>query len=367
MTGAKLVFAVTNDLSYDQRMIRICSSLAAAGYQVELVGRMMKNSIALRQMPFRQKRLRCLFHQGALFYAEYNTRLFLYLLFCRTRLICAIDLDTILAVFAAAAMKRCYRVYDAHELFCEMKEVVTRPRVYRAWKRIERFTVPRFTHGYTVNEAIADAFADMYRVRYTVIRNIPPLVPLVIPARPERFVLYQGAINEGRSFETLIPAMALVNAQLVVCGEGNFMEQALALTRQYGLQNKIIFKGMLEPQHLKSVTSHAYIGITLFDSLGKSNYYSLANRFFDYMHAGVPQVCVDFPVYRSIVSSHPFALLIDELSPENIARHINLLLNDDSLYQRLQQECVAAREKLNWQQEEKLLLSFYRTIFDTHG
>src|SRR5678815_5747716 len=92
----RLVFTVTNDLSYDQRMIRICTTLAQAGYDVMLVGRKMKGSIPLQERPFRQKRLVNLFQKGKLFYIEYNIHLFCLLLFKRADLICAIDLDTIL-------------------------------------------------------------------------------------------------------------------------------------------------------------------------------------------------------------------------------------------------------------------------------
>ena len=77
----RLILAVTNDLTYDQRMQRICSTLAAAGYDVTMVGRRLSHSRPLAQRGFRQKRLRCLINKGVLFYAEYNIRLFFYLLF----------------------------------------------------------------------------------------------------------------------------------------------------------------------------------------------------------------------------------------------------------------------------------------------
>ena len=91
-----IYFTVTNDLSYDQRMHRICHSLAANGYLVTLVGRRLKTSLPLPSKSFEQKRLSCFFNKGFLFYLEYNTRLFFYLLGKRMDTVCAIDLDTIL-------------------------------------------------------------------------------------------------------------------------------------------------------------------------------------------------------------------------------------------------------------------------------
>lgn len=358
----KLIFTITNDCTFDQRMIRICSSLAHAGYQVELVGRKEKNSIPLNQQPFHQKRLNCFFQKGKRFYIEYNLRLFFYLLFKKADLICAIDLDTILPVLYATRLRGIKRVYDAHELFCEMKEIATRPRIYKFWKRIERISVPRFDHNYTVNTPIAEEFLKMYGKHFEVIRNMPLLRPLNIPEKKERYILYQGAVNEGRSFETLIPAMKYVNAKLVICGNGNFMEQAKQLRTDHGLEEKIIFRNKLVPEELREVTRNAWAGVTLFDKEGISNYFSLANRFSDYFHGGLPQLCVDYPVYREINNQYQIAVLISDLEPDTIAKGLNTLLNNDKLYKELQANCLKARSSLNWQEEEKKLISFYSNI-----
>lgn len=359
---ATLYFTVTNNLSYDQRMIRICRTLAGAGYNVTLVGRLEKNSPELTSEPFAQKRLSCIFNTGKLFYAEYNLRLFFFLLFRKMDCICAIDLDTILPVYFVSRIRKKKRVYDAHELFCEMKEVVQRPAVYRIWKRIEKFAVPNFNFGYTVNEPIADEFNKMYGVNYEVIRSITSLKPMTGIKPGQKFFIYQGAVNEGRGFETLIPAMKLVPAPLWICGDGNFLQQAKHLVKVNGLEEKVIFKGKLLPEHLWEITQQAFAGITLFDAAGKSNYFSLANRFFDYMHAGIPQLCINYPVYEKINKEYGFALMTEDISITGLAAGLNRLLEEKSLYNQLMQNALKAREQLNWQQEEKKLLRFYKDI-----
>jgi glycosyltransferase involved in cell wall biosynthesis len=161
--------------------------------------------------------------------------------------------------------------------------------------------------------------------------------------------------------------MQLVKATLIIVGDGNFYHQAQALVKKNTLEDKIIFKGKLGPVVLNNFTKQATIGITLFDSKGLSNYYSLANRFFDYIQAGVPQLCVNYPAYEEINKEFEVAVLIDDLSSSNIASHLNLLLNDKNLYSRLQQNCLQAREIYNWQNEEKKLLEFYQRVFDEHS
>ena len=105
----------------------------------------------------------------------------------------------------------------------------------------------------------------------------------------------------------------------------------------------------------------AWVGVTLFENKGLSNYFSLANRFFDYMHAGIPQVCSDYPAYREINNLYGIAVLID-MTPENIAAGLNSLLIDKELYSSIQQNCLRTRQVLNWQEEEKKLLAFFSTI-----
>lgn len=360
----RIIFTVTNDLNFDQRMIRICTSLAANGYEVMLVGRKMPNSPALAQQPFRQKRLPCFFKAGFAFYAEYNIRLFFWLLLQKADAACAIDLDTILPVYFISRLKRCTRIYDAHELFCEMKEVVSRPSRYKFWKWIERFTVPHFNYGYTVCEPIAHEFEKLYGVKYGVIRNVPvkEIHEAGSSKEKELFFLYQGAVNEGRSFETLIPAMKEVQAPLHIYGDGNFFQQTKDLIHRYQLESKVQLKGKLHPKELKKITSSAYAGLTLFENNGMSNYLSLANRFFDYIMAGVPQIAMDYPAYQHINKEFEVALLIPDTSTKTIAAALNLLITDVVLYKRLQENCIKAREVLNWQEEEKILIAFYKQI-----
>src|SRR5258705_4710325 len=142
-----------------------------------------------------------------------------------------------------------------------MKEIVTRPAIYRIWKRIERFTVPKFHYGYTVNQLICDEFKKMYGNNYEVIRSVPVLKPFTIPEKDEKYILYQGAVNEGRSFETIIPAFKEINARLLIAGDGNFMKQAMQLVKENQLTKKIIFLGKLTPEELFHCTAKAWIGL----------------------------------------------------------------------------------------------------------
>lgn len=360
----KIFFTVTNDLSYDQRMDRICTTLAENGYVVTLVGRKLTTSPSLKAKKFHQKRIKCFFSRGKLFYSEFNIRLFFFLLFRRMDAVCAIDLDTILPCLYISKWKRIPRIYDAHELFTGLKEVTTRPGIKKFWICVEKMAVPKFKYGYTVSESIADEFNRRYGVKYEVIRNITRLRGLTDQKSPEKFLIYQGAVNEARAFEQLIPALKNIDCKLVVCGDGNFMGQLKELIKEYNLENKVELKGMLPPDELWLFSQKATIGMGVAENTGSNQYLALPNKFFDYLHAGLPQIAMNFPEYRKINSQFEVAILLQDTNPERIAAAANNLLLDTVLYQKLRQNCLKARKVLNWQREEKKLLDFYKSVFN---
>jgi glycosyltransferase involved in cell wall biosynthesis len=345
-------------------MQRICNSLASDGHRVSLVGRRLKNSPKLGNQSFYQKRLYCLFTKGPLFYFEYNLRLLIYLLFNRLQVLCAIDLDTIIPILLVSKLKGVPRVYDAHEYFTQQKEVYERQTIFRIWSMIEKWSAPQFKLGYTVNQHLANLYHEKYGVKYEIIRNISFRYELenIDNEQIDKFILYQGAVNHGRCFEQLIPAMKHIEVPLVIAGEGNFLAETKDMVRRYGVADKVQFVGRLSPTQLRKLTQRAAIGLTLFEEKGINQYYSLANRFFDYMMAGIPQVCVNYPEYAAINAEYGFAYLIDNTQPETIALAINNLLADNVVYQQLKKNAIIARDVLNWQHEEQRLLNFYSKL-----
>ncbi|HTI08022.1 MAG TPA: glycosyltransferase [Puia sp.] len=363
----RIYFTVTNDLTYDQRMIRICRSLAAHHFSVVLVGRRQAGSLPLTKEIFEQKRLSRVFSRGKLSYIEFNIRLFIYLLFSKADGICAIDLDTILPCLFVSRLRRTVRIYDAHELFTEMKEVISRPAVQKAWMKVERWAVPQYVNGYTVSQSILEEFRRRYQVDYGLIRNLPLLEDGIgggedVWSMEGRFLLYQGAVNEARGLEFLIPAMQHIDSRLLICGEGNLMKACREWVRQYGLEEKVVLAGRVKPADLAAITRKAYIGINLVEPYGLNQIYSLANKFFDYMHAAVPQVTMDFPEYRRVNDQYAIGVLIGDLSVKKIAEAINNLLENDVLHDMFRENCKQARLVYNWQEEEKKLIRFYQKI-----
>ncbi len=363
----KIILTVTNDLSYDQRMIRIASSLTKGGYQVLLVGRQRPQSIALVEQIFQQKRLKCWFDKGKLFYIEYNIRLFLFLFFTKYNAVCSIDLDTILAGYYNSKIKRKICIYDAHEYFTELPEVVLRPKTKAVWEWVAQQTIPNIKYAYTVCQSLQKVFAEKYQTPFEVVRNVPfeqKQPTKYLPLQSPIVLLYQGALNDGRGLEESIKAMQyLDNCELWLAGEGDLSAELRALSQELNLSSKVVFLGYILPQELANITPQCHIGINLLQNKGLNYYYSLANKFFDYIQAGKPSLNMNFPEYAHLIQKHKVGLLLDNLEPETIVKAVQKLQNKPKFYQQLQTNCQAAAKEFVWEKEQKKLLAFYQKIF----
>ena len=155
--------------------------------------------------------------------------------------ICAIDLDTILPCYYISKLKGIKRVYDAHEYFSQLDEVISRPKIYRFWHRVERTMIPKFKNGYTVCDSLAEEFKENYKANYKVVRNVPLLVESNKQRASKDVILYQGAVNKGRGLDKLALAMKNVHAKLWICGDGNFMDEMRSVTQLNDLSEKVTF------------------------------------------------------------------------------------------------------------------------------
>ena len=367
--GRRILFTVTNDLQFDQRMRRICGTLSNAGYDVTLIGRRpISPSSPLTQTPYTQIQLAGLiFTKGKLFYLEFNLRLLLFLLFKPCDTICSIDLDTAVPGIIAAKLRKKIHIFDAHELFTHVPEVARRPRIQAIWEKVQAFTFKHCDTAFTVGPAIARYFTEKYHKPVQVVRNMPRASVVAhtdtahfAAIENKKFILYQGALNEGRGLELLIQAMVNIPCELVLAGEGDVSEPLRKLTQSLHLENKVHFLGMIPPHQLPALTKLAYIGFNVSENVGLSYYLSLNNKFFDYTQSHLPSLINPYPEYKQLLLEFQVGLLT-EPTVESIIEQASELLNNPSLYQELKSQCIAASEKWTWEQETPKLLSIFES------
>jgi len=345
-------------------MQRICSSLQNNNFDVLLIGREKSSSIPLTKQIFKQKRIRCWFERSFLFYLEYNLRLFFYLNFAKTDILSPVDLDTILPSYLVSKWSRKMIVFDAHEYFTELPELNGRPYVKKVWNWIANFTLPNIPNAYTVNQSLAELFTEKYKVPYQYIRNIssPKKIEKDIQ-KNEKIILYQGALNVGRGLETSIRVMQhLEHCRLELAGDGDLTTSLKKLVLDLGLEKKVTFLGQISPEELSQKTAQAYIGLNVLSNDSLNYYYSLANKFFDYMHAGIPSINMDFPEYRLINETIEVSVLLSELNEITLANAIQRLIEDKVIYDRIKENTKSAKQLYTWENEKVKLLKIYNNL-----
>jgi len=291
---------------------------------------------------------------------EYNIRLVFALARSEFDAVHSVDLDTILAARCLKVFRKFFWVYDAHEYFTEVPEVENRKIVKSVWSWIEKIALRKSDEVVTVSQSIADEFEKFTKNSVRVIRNLPISRSrnIVKPELEEVSIIYQGALNEGRCIEHFILAMHEVEAQLYLAGEGGLSAKLREMVLSESLSDKVHFLGKLSPESLWYETQKAHLGLNILEPKGKSYYYSLSNKCFDYIQAGIPQICSEFPEYVRINDQYDL-MLFAQPEVEDIQRKINLLINDRELYQRLSNNAEIASRSLHWSQEEVKLTDLY--------
>jgi glycosyltransferase involved in cell wall biosynthesis len=372
MSKPKVIVSVINDLSTDQRVHKVCSFLVDRGYEVLLVGRKKRDSVPMGRRPYATHRMRMVFEKGPLFYAFFNLRLFFFLLVRRSSILLSNDLDTLLPNYLVSRLKRRRLVYDSHEYFTEVPELVSRPKVRAVWERIERFVFPKLRTVYTVNKSIAGKYANKYGIELKVVRNVSPLwQPGAVPSKQElgipdnrHILIMQGAgLNIHRGIEEAISMMHhLEQTVLLLVGDGDIIPQMKERVRTENLQEKVLFFGKRPYAELMYFTFHADLGLSL-DQPTNANYeFSLPNKVFDYIHTATPVICSDVIEVATIVRRHDVGLVLTDFDPQHMAAVLGDLLQNEARMEELKAHCRKAAALENWEKETDILKSIYPDV-----
>ncbi len=365
-----VVLSVTNDLATDQRVQKVAQTLLNMGFEVLLVGRLLKGSMPVPH--FKHHRMKLFFTKGVAFYAEYHFRLFLFLLFKKAEVLVANDLDTLLPNYIISKIKGVPLVYDSHEYYTEVPELQDNPTKKKIWLGVEQFIFPKLKKVFTVNASIAQIYETKYKVKLHVLRNVPRKSTLQFETKAslrkqlnlplnKKIIIMQGSgINVSRGGEEAVQAMQLVeNTLLFIIGAGDAIPLLKQMVQDLKLQDKVIFIAKLPYRELLNYTACADAGLTL-DKDNNLNYrYSLPNKLFDYFACGLPVIASKLVEIEKIHHQFPFGILVNEVTVKSVADAIQLVDVDGANYKQWLVNIKMASEVLCWENEEKIIETVY--------
>ncbi len=358
----RVIIAVTNNLQTDQRVFKVARTLMENGYEVLAVGR-KTNSKQITNPLIPIKIFNLWFNKGMFFYANYNIRLFLFLLFHKFDIVLSNDLDTLPASYLASLIKRKNIVYDSHEYFTEVPELVGRQFQKNVWLWFEKRIVPKLKYTYTVSSSIADVYKRMYGVDFKVVRNVPMRKDFVATRSDKKILIYQGAIQQSRGIELMIEVMQyLDDVELWIVGGGYLEDEIHALTNSLRLTHKVKFLGEQTPFDLSKITPQASLGMSLEEDVGLNYKYALPNKLFDYIQARIPVLVSNLPEMKRIVEQNNIGKVLYDRTPQNVAKQITQMLTDEQQRKEWVENLQKTADTLTWENESQILINIFSDL-----
>ena len=364
MSKQNIIVSVTNDLTTDQRVDKICNTLSELNFNVLLVGRYLPQSKPVKRA-YQIKRFKLWFNKGPLFYANYNLRLFFFLLFRSTDALWSNDLDTLLANYLISKWKRKKLIFDSHEYFTEVPELVDRPKVKKIWKRIEKKILPKLKNVLTVSPSIVDLYKKEYGIDAKLLRNVPYLIKEKaevenIKIEGKKILIYQGAINVNRGIEYMVQAMQYIdNVFLYIVGYGDISNEIAELIKKSNLEDKVKMLGEIPLEKLHGYTQQADLGLSLEEDKGLNYRFALPNKLFNYIQAGLPVLVSYLPEMKKMVEHYQIGKNIVKHNPEHIAECIESMINDKEKMQLWKDNAKKAAQELNWEREKHVIAALF--------
>ena len=316
MKQGRIAVLVSNDLVFDQRVRKTCATLMESGWEPVLIGRRMTRG-APRSIdrPYASRRMWLGFHSGPLFYLSLQWGLHRTLRALQreggVHAVWANDLDTLGPALKAARKYGWRLAYDSHEWFTEAEGLQGKPMKRAAWRWWERRCFKGLDRMLTVNGAIAKAYKEEYGLEVDVVPNVPEKAPAAQPLdrsylgwpEDEPVLLMQGAfMDRDRGALDAVRALALLQrGHLALIGAGPEHEAAPALAEKLGVRARLHVHERMPFEQLRRCTAAADVGLSLDRSTAGNFKFSLPNKLFDYLHAGIPVVCSDLPVAGQLV------------------------------------------------------------------
>lgn len=331
-----------------------------------MVGRKLPNSLPVESRQYLVKRFDLPFHSGFLFYASYNIRLFFFLLFSKFDILLSNDLDTLPANYIASKIRYKPLVYDSHEYFTEVPELINRQGIKKIWEFLEKKILPKIKIASTVCNSIAHIYHEKYGTPFKVVRNVPfsaEYITFNATEKTEKSILYQGAVNIGRGLEQAILSMKFIsNAKLTIAGDGDIKNELENLVAKENLQSKVEFTGRLSIEKLTALTLTADLGLSIEENLGLNYRFALPNKLFDYIQAQVPVLITNLPEMAAIVNQYQIGEITDSLDPKYLSEKIAEALQNKEKRQMWHENLKVAAKELTWENEEKVLHEIF-TVF----
>ena len=296
------------------------------------------------------------------------------------------DLTALVITYFAAKKVGAKLVYDSHEFWPKKTNFYLNflRKFYGILKTpleslLEDYIIRQVDKVVTVNDSIADLLSKYYKIPKPFVIHNYPMVKSKTKLRSDylrkrlnlsdkdKIALYLGGINKYRGLENLIRCVQFLstNVKVAIVGYGYLKQRLINMIDELSLKKRIYVLDAVKPNEVLDLASSADIGVSPIQNASVSYYYSSPNKVFEYLASGLPIAVSDFPEMKKIIKEDDVGATFDPEDPKDIARAIKEIFSDETKYKQMKENALkAAKEKYNWENEEKKLINLYRGLLN---
>jgi glycosyltransferase involved in cell wall biosynthesis len=256
--------------------------------------------------------------------------------------------------------------YDTHEYALEeyRYRLVWR-LLMRPWVRsIESRGLARALVSSTVSSSIARDVAKEYGLQrpLVVIRNVPDRYQVGFrPCGESITVLFHGILVGDRGLEACVESVHLWRPEFRFAMRGpiqpTFRRKLDEIIARCGVADRVSFLPPVAMTDLVREANAFDIGIFAPPRSSKHNVYSLPNKFFEYIHAGLAVMISDMPDMAELVRQYDLGFIVADATPHQIATKVNELTRER--IDQCKRNSLRAARDLNWDVEGRRLVDAY--------
>lgn len=176
-------------------------------------------------------------------------------------------------------------------------------------------------------------------------------------------VCYVGGIAEIRGIKEIVAACTLLHSPARLNLVGAFSESATETeVKTSEGWSRVNNYGFLGREGVRNILSRSVAGLVTFHPL-PNHIDAQPNKMFEYMSAGIPVIASNFLLWREIIEGDGCGLCVDPLDSHAIAEAIDYLVtHPEEAHGMGEKGRSAVLEKYNWGIEERKLLKFYTQL-----
>ena len=265
-------------------------------------------------------------------------------------------------------------IYDAMELECARA-----PGIFPLVPFLPRGFSRLFIERMLINKADLVISADYARTEFMKVkferddiltcRNVPVFkevqsthrIQESLKLREGTFVfLYQGTIGTGRGIEQGIKCLKGLPEEIVFVIMGmsipEYIESLKRLAADEAVSNRVYFLPPVPSDELLEWTASADVVHSIIENVCLSYYFAAPNKLYEAAMAGIPAIASSFPEMETVLKKHPYGLIVDPESLDEIQNALLKLYKDAGIREEFKKNALlAARYELNWEMESRQL------------